>query len=85
MTKREKIAIYTLLAIIAGLDVLYQILSNYYSTSGKELFDEEAEIHRLRVENNILYIEILNRGAITTIATEAADMGFVEPTFYFLK
>ena len=72
------IFIIVLITLVIGLSIVQVVVSNNLSTTGIELAKLEDKITVYKKENAILQEKILIASSFTTIASKAADMGFVE-------
>lgn len=67
-----------LILIISGLVMIRIVLSSMFSVDGITLANIEAHISHLDRENMLMKEKIYTASAYTTIASDAATMGFVE-------
>lgn len=75
--KKPVVFIALIIMIIVGLSVVQVTISNSLSTTGIELADIEEQITAYKKENAKLSEELLTVASFNTIASKAADMGFV--------
>lgn len=68
----------TLVIIVSGLLLTRIILSSTFSVDGITLANEETEIAGLDRENMLMKEKLYTASSYTTIASDAASMGFVE-------
>ncbi|HVZ58182.1 MAG TPA: hypothetical protein VG935_00300 [Patescibacteria group bacterium] len=66
------------IAIIVGLSIVQVIAANSISTTGIQLSRIEDQIASVKKENTIIREQVLTLSALTTIASEASEMGFVQ-------
>lgn len=82
--KKPALIIGFLITVIIMLSVVKTFVSNRISTSGLELGQIDAQINSLQTENAILSEKYYTLASLTTIASEAAGMGFVEENSDFV-
>lgn len=66
------------ICIVVGLSIVQVTVSNSLSTTGIELGKIEEQISSYRNENARLSEKLLTLSSFDTIASKAADMGFIE-------
>ena len=76
--KKPVVFITLIIVIIVGLSVVQVTVSNSLSTTGIELADIEEQITAYKKENAKLSEDLLTVASFSTIASKAADMGFVQ-------
>lgn len=72
-------------AIILIQAILWFYLRDLTITRGEELYQISEQVGRIRRQNMLLREQILHYSSLTYIASEAADMGFVEAKVLYLK
>lgn len=76
--KRPRLFISFIIIIIVGLTILQIFVSNSLSTKGISLGKIEDQIDTYQKENAVLREKLLLSSSLTTIASEAAEMGFIK-------
>ncbi len=66
--------------IVFLLIVIEILWSNTLVVSGKQVSSVDLEIMSLRAANEQLTQQVASASSLTTIATKATEMGFVDPT-----
>jgi len=69
-----------LILLVGGLILVRIVLSNMFSIDGIALSQMNTQISSLDRENMLLKEKIYTASSYTTIASDAATMGFVEET-----
>ncbi len=67
-----------LFAVILFLSVVQIVVSNMLSTTGPTLSKMQNQIHEYKRENTLLSEKLLFDTSLTTIASRAANLGFME-------
>ncbi len=67
-----------IIAIVIGLSVMQVSVSNSLSTTGIELASIEEKITKYEKENARLSEALLTASSFDTIASKAAELGFIE-------
>lgn len=66
--------------IICLVGLLRVVVQTEMSTDGVEVATLQKQIKDLKLENDLMYAEILEHSALTTISRKAEAMGFREAT-----
>jgi cell division protein FtsL len=77
--KRARFIIPVLTLVIISLSVIHVIVANRLSTTGIDLYEMQAELTKYKKQNIILHEQVLKLSSLDTIASRAAELGFVEP------
>ena len=72
-----------LIGIIIFLSVVQVMVSSRLSTTGAEIGKLQEEIKKYEKENSILSENLLLTTSLTTIASNAAEIGFIETKSQF--
>ncbi|MBP9719146.1 MAG: hypothetical protein KBD46_01650 [Candidatus Levybacteria bacterium] len=84
--KKPILFIIVIITIVVSLSVTQVTVSNNLSTTGIELAKIEEQIMTYKKENAMLKEKLLTASSFTTIASAAAELGFVEvKTRVFLR
>jgi cell division protein FtsL len=76
--KRPMLFISFNILVIVALSLVQVVVANSISTTGIELGKLQNEISELKKKNTILHEQVLVSASLTTIASEAATLGFEE-------
>lgn len=76
--KRPIVVIISLITLIVLLSFIQVVVSNRFSTTGLTLGEVEDRIAQYQKENAILTEKLLFASSYTHIASEAAQLGFVD-------
>lgn len=76
--KKPILFIILIITIIVSLSIIQVAVSNNLSTTGVELARIEEKIATYKKENVLLRQKLLIASSLDTIASKAAEMGFVE-------
>jgi cell division protein FtsL len=76
--KRSILIITSLLFIVLVLSVVRTIVSNGMSTSGSQLSKLSEDLDYYKTENASLKEKVYTKSSLTSIASEAAKLGFVD-------
>jgi cell division protein FtsL len=76
--KKPILFIILIIGIIVSLSIIQVSVSNSLATTGIELGKLEEQITAYRKENKLLTEQYLTLSSFQNIASQAADMGFVE-------
>lgn len=76
--ERYKLTIKLLIFVMLVLAGTRVVVSNTISTSGVELGEINEKIAVVRLENNSLSEKLFFQSALTSIASEAAKLGFTK-------
>lgn len=76
--KKPILFIILIITIIISLSVVQVTVSNNLSTTGVELAKIEEKIIAYKKKNALLRQKLLAASSLDTIASKAAEMGFVE-------
>ncbi len=84
MKKRQNLVISILIALILSLGAFRYYLLDVLNTQSVEVYKIQGQIDVLNQENMRLKGEILHDEALTTIAQEASQSGFVQAPILYL-
>lgn len=76
--KRTKFIVTTLVIIILFLSLAQTVISNMLSTAGSRLSEIDRELAFYKTQNDQIRETLLSASSLTTIASEAAILGFVD-------
>lgn len=76
--RKPFLIIVTLIIIILGLSFARSIISNSMSTSGSMLSDIQEQSQTYELENSIMREKIFSYSSLTSVASVAAKLGFVD-------
>lgn len=76
--KKPIIFIIAIICIIVSLSIVQVTVSNNLSTTGVELAKIEEKITFYKKENAVLKEKLLISSSLDSIASKAAELGFVE-------
>lgn len=76
--KKPALIITSLLILIVVLSLVRTIVSNSLSISGITLGEMEEELAQIKTQNLVISEKYLLKAALTNVASEASQLGFVE-------
>lgn len=81
---RYKIIIQSLIFIAVVLAILRVVVANSISTSGVELGTINESVNKYQLENYLLSEKLLGQSSLSSIASEAAKLGFADTNESFV-
>lgn len=82
--EKSKFFISGIILIIIFLSIIQVVVSNGLSTSGVILGKLQNEINLYERENTVLKEKFLTVSSLTNVASQAAELGFIEEKTYVL-
>jgi len=85
MSERIYVILGIIFLIICLLLGIRDVISNLLSTDGIKLDAMTSQLKEVRQENILLREKLLISESYTTIASEAASIGFIPATYLYLR
>lgn len=76
--KKPILFIILIIGIVISLSIIQVSVSNSLSTTGLELAKIDNQITEYKKKNALLHEKLLTASSFTTIASQAAELGFIE-------
>lgn len=82
--KKSVLLIFVLILAVIVLSVIRTYVSNNIATSGVTLSLVEEKISRLKTENAVLSQKLYENSSLTSVASKASTLGFVDSKTSFV-